>query len=54
MAQANVLQRRGRAGRLREGESYHLFTEQVFEEVIIKISIFTSITNRPLNQDGHI
>uniref|UniRef100_A0A1B6KUX6 RNA helicase n=1 Tax=Graphocephala atropunctata TaxID=36148 RepID=A0A1B6KUX6_9HEMI len=33
VSQANVLQRRGRAGRVRPGESYHLFTENMFHSL---------------------
>lgn len=33
VSQANVNQRRGRAGRVRPGESYHLYTRSRFDEM---------------------
>ncbi|XP_034239415.1 ATP-dependent RNA helicase DHX30-like [Thrips palmi] len=33
ISKANVVQRRGRAGRVRPGECYHLFTEEIFNQM---------------------
>lgn len=33
ISKANVKQRAGRAGRVRPGESYHLYTQAQFEEL---------------------